>query len=177
MPDWTHDGRTSVGVGALHIRNAVTVGNPTTERETTMKRHIALLMGLVLVLIAGCTSQADTVSRNLSIAAEEFEISRRIVMFNGITDNYLLTIEGRCSIEVDELDNQLEVTCKVGPDAFEKHFLGLSDNVSYLVEQLQPADVNDFRTRVVFRPETILPDIDLKTSSNDDNDVEETPSS
>jgi|TARA_B110000008_G_scaffold258816_1_gene278087 hypothetical protein len=158
-------------VGTPHW-NAVTVRNPSTEREITMKRYIALLIGLTTVFVAGCTSQADVVSRNLSTAAEEFEISRRIVMFNGITDNYLLSIEGRCSIEVDALDNQLEVTCKVGPKAFEKHFLGLSDNVSYLVEQLQPVDANEFRTRVVFRPQTILPDVDLKTSSNDNNDVE-----
>ena len=80
-----------------------------------MKRYIALMVGMAMVVVAGCTSQADVVSRNLSTAAEEFEISRRIVMFNGITDNYLLSIEGRCSIEVDALDNQLEVTCKVGP--------------------------------------------------------------
>ncbi len=173
MPDWIHNERTLLnGLWALRIRNAVTVGNPTIERDITMKRYIGLLMGLAMVLVAGCTSQADVVSRNLSTAAEEFEISRRIVMFNGITDNYLLSIEGRCSIEVDALDNQLEVTCKVGPKAFEKHFLGLSDNVSYLVEQLQPVDANEFRTRVVFRPQTILPDVDLKTSSNDNNDVE-----
>ena len=122
-----------------------------------------------MVFVTGCVSQADTVSKNLSTAAEEFEISRRIVMFNGITDNYLLSIEGRCSIEVDAVDNQLEVTCKVGEDAFEKHFLGLSDNVSYLVEQLEPVDANEFRTRVIFRPETILPDVDLKSSSNDND--------
>ncbi len=128
-----------------------------------------MLIGLVMVFVTGCTSQADTVSKNLSTAAEEFEISRRIVMFNGITDNYLLSIEGRCSIEVDAADNQLEVTCKIGEDAFEKHFLGLSDNVSYLVEQLKPVDANEFRTRVVFRPEAILPDVDLKTSSNDNS--------
>ncbi|MBT5581139.1 MAG: hypothetical protein HOJ56_12590 [Acidimicrobiaceae bacterium] len=134
-----------------------------------MKRYVAGLIGLVMVFITGCVSQADTVSKNLSTAAEEFEISRRIVMFNGITDNYLLSIEGRCSIEVDAVDNQLEVTCKVGEDAFEKHFLGLSDNVSYLVEQLEPVDANEFRTRVIFRPETILPDVDLKTSSNDND--------
>ncbi|MBT5138931.1 MAG: hypothetical protein HOM37_07760 [Acidimicrobiaceae bacterium] len=134
-----------------------------------MKRYVAGLIGLVMVFVTGCVSQADTVSKNLSTAAEEFEISRRIVMFNGITDNYLLSIEGRCSIEVDAVDNQLEVTCKVGEDAFEKHFLGLSDNVSYLVEQLEPVDANEFRTRVIFRPETILPDVDLKTSSNDND--------
>ena len=169
MPDWPHNERTSVGVAALHIRNAVTVGSPTREREITLKRYVAVLIGLVMVFVTGCVSQADTVSKNLSTAAEEFEISRRIVMFNGITDNYLLSIEGRCSIEVDAADNQLEVTCKVGKDAFEKHFLGLSDNVSYLVEQLKPVDANEFRTRVVFRPETILPDVDLKTSSNDNS--------
>ena len=134
-----------------------------------MKRYVAVLIGLVMVFVTGCTSQADTVSKNLSTAAEEFEINRRIVMFNGITDNYLLSIEGRCSIEVDAADNQLEVTCKIGEDAFEKHFLGLSDNVSYLVEQLKPVDANEFRTRVVFRPEAILPDVDLKTSSNDNS--------
>ena len=134
-----------------------------------MKRYVAGLIGLVMVFVTGCVSQADTVSKNLSTAAEEFEISRRIVMFNGITDNYLLRIEGRCAIEVDAVDNQLEVTCKVGKDAFEKHFLGLSDNVSYLVEQLEPVDANEFRTRVIFRPETILPDVDLKTSSNDND--------
>ena len=156
-------------MAALHIRNTVTVGSPTTEREITLKRYVAVLIGLVMVFLTGCVSQADTVSKNLSTAAEEFEISRRIVMFNGITDNYLLSIEGRCSIEVDAADNQLEVTCKVGKDAFEKHFLGLSDNVSYLVEQLKPVDANEFRTRVVFRPETILPDVDLKTSSNDNS--------
>ena len=122
-----------------------------------------------MVFVTGCVSQADTVSKNLSTAAEEVEISRRMVLFTGITDNYLLSIEGRCSIEVDAADNQLEVTCKVGKDAFEKHFLGLSDNVSYLVEQLKPVDANEFRTRVVFRPETILPDVDLKTSSNDNS--------
>ena len=169
MPDWPHNERTSIGVATLHIRNTVTVGNPTTEREITLKRYVAVLIGLVMVFVTGCVSQADTVSKNLSTAAEEFEISRRIVMFNGITDNYLLSIEGRCSIEVDAADNQLEVTCKVGKDAFEKHFLGLSDNVSYLVEQLKPVDANEFRTRVVFRPETILPDVDLKTSANDNS--------
>ena len=169
MPDWPHNERTSISVATLHIRNTVTVGNPTTEREITLKRYVAVLIGLVMVFLTGCVSQADTVSKNLSTAAEEFEINRRIVMFNGITDNYLLSIEGRCSIEVDAVDNQLEVTCKVGKDAFEKHFLGLSDNVSYLVEQLEPVDANEFRTRVIFRPETILPDVDLKTSSNDND--------
>ena len=122
-----------------------------------------------LMALAGCTNEADVASSNLSEAADQFEISRRIVFFNGITDTYLMTIEGRCSIAADGLDNQLEVTCKVGDDQFKKHFLGLSDNVSYFVEQVEPSAVDAFRYRVIFRPESIVPDIDLDLSSEDND--------
>jgi hypothetical protein len=116
-------------------------------------------------MLAGCTSESDTVSHNLSKEADEFQVNRRIVFFNGITDTYLLTIEGACSI-TDE-GNQLEVICKIGDDAYKKHFLGLSDNVSYFVEQLEAVDVDAYHYTVVFRPETIVPDIDLQTSGED----------
>ncbi len=110
------------------------------------------------MLLSACTSDADVASRNLGVAAEQFEIERRIVFFNGITDQYLLTIEGRCSIESHTI--RLDVTCKTGPGEFKKHFLGLSDNVSYLVEQLESADVDVYHYRVIFKPEVIVPDID-----------------
>lgn len=115
----------------------------------------------VALALTGC-SEADTASENLSTAADNFEVNRRIVFFNGITDTYLLTIEGRCSI-YDE-GNQLEVTCKTGDDKYLKHFLGLSDNVSYFVEQSEAVDVDEYHYRVIFRPETIVPDIDMETS-------------
>lgn len=111
-----------------------------------------------LLLVAGCSSDADVASENLSTAADQFEITRRVVFLNGITDTYLLSIEGRCSIFDDGA--QLEVTCKIGPDAYKKHFLGLSDNVSYFVEQLEAADVSEYRYRVIFKPSVIVPDID-----------------
>ena len=110
--------------------------------------------------LLGACSDANIASRNLSVAADQFEIDRRVVFFNGITDSYLLVIEGRCSIEADTFDNQLEVTCKLGPDEYKKHFLGLSDNVSYLVEQLEGIDVSVYRYRVIFKPAVIIPDID-----------------
>ncbi len=122
-----------------------------------MKRLIALAMVGALALTA-CTSDADVASANLSKAAEQFEIERRVVFFNGITDTYLLSIEGKCSIE--DQSTQLEVTCKVGPEEFKKHFLGLSDNVSYFVEQLEGVDVDVYHYRVIFKPEVIIPDID-----------------
>jgi len=115
-------------------------------------------LGAGALLLAGCSSDADVASRNLSKSSEQFEVNRRIVFFNGITDKYLLTIEGRCSIEVDDSDSQLEVTCKVGENNYKKHFLGLSDNVSYFVEQTTPAEVGVYRYRVIFKPQSIIPD-------------------
>lgn len=127
----------------------------------TRKRATALTAAAAGLLLAGCSSDADVASRNLSTASEQFEIDRRIVFFNGITDTYLLVVEGRCSIESDTADGQLEVTCKTGQDAFKKHFLGLSDNVTYFVEQQQPAQADVYRYRVVFRPTTVVPDMEV----------------
>lgn len=135
------------------------------------KLIVGLVLALALVGIA-CDDEADTVSHNLSKAADNFEVMRRVVMFNGITDEYLLVIEGLCSI-VDE-GNQLEVTCKVGSDDYKKHFLGLSDNVSYFVEQGDAVSVSAMHYRVTFKPQSIVPDPDFRGSS-DDTPLEEQP--
>ena len=128
------------------------------------KAFVIGLAALALVAGAACTdSKADIASENLSKAAEQFEIERRIVFFNGITDKYLLTVEGRCSVETGDsaLGGSLEVTCKIGPNEYKKHFLGLSDNVSYFVEQIETANVSEYHYRVIFRPETIVPDVEV----------------
>ena len=99
-------------------------------------------MLLAAVSLAACANDSETVSHNLSQDADNFKVHRRVVFFNGITDKYLLSIEGYCSI-TDE-DNQLEVTCKTGEGTYKKHFLGLSDNVSYFVEQLEPIESDPY---------------------------------
>lgn len=126
---------------------------------------VAALAGLLLAA-AGCSSDADVASNNLSTAADNFEIERRIVFVNGITDKYLLVIEGRCSLGNFDAERELSVTCKIGDDKYVKHFLGLSDNVTYVVEQTEAASVSAYHYRVVFKPEEILPDIDLRTEGN-----------
>ena len=135
-----------------------------------MRNKIKMIVGTAMVAglaLTGCASDAEVASRNASEAADNFEVDRRIVFFNGITDTYLLTIEGKCSIE--DQGNQLEVTCKVNEAGdTKKHFLGLSDNVSYFIEQLEPIDADMYRYRVVFKPEVIIPDIDLRTSAEDE---------
>lgn len=131
--------------------------------KQTKKRGLlvaaAVIVGTLLVA-SGCTSKADRVSGNLSQAADNFEIQRRIVFINGITDKYLMVIEGRCSLGNFDAERELSVTCKVGENAYKKHFLGLSDNVTYFVEQLETADVSEYHYRVFFRPESLVPDID-----------------
>lgn len=117
----------------------------------------AVIVALLGTTASACSDDADVASENLSKAADNFEIVRRIVFYNGITGNYMLVIEGRCSIK-DE-GNQLEVTCKTGKDAYKKHFLGLSDNVTYFAEQIDAANVSVDHYRVSFKPEAIIPDI------------------
>lgn len=135
-----------------------------------MKRCIALstlivFCGGVLLGLTGCgQSDADVAAHNISVEAEQFKVARRIIFFNGITDKYLLTITGYCSVESGDsaLGGSLEVTCKTGPGAYKKSFLGLSDNVSYMVEQIDPIEVSTSRYKVIFKPSTIIPDINVK---------------
>jgi len=127
-----------------------------------MKKFLFVLL-LFAVLVAGCGSQADTASHNLSQAADSFEINRRIVFYNGITGEYILTIEGLCSLGNFDAVGSLSVTCKISPTSFKKHFLGLSDNVTYFAEQIDAAPADPWHYRVIFKPTNLIPDVDLQT--------------
>lgn len=127
-----------------------------------MKKSFVLLALAASALLAGCNKPADLASRNLSTAADNFEVNRRIIFYNGITGTYMLSIEGLCSLGNNDPVDHLTVTCKAGPNVYKKHFLGLSDNVTYFVEQLEPNKVSTFHYRVMFRPQEIIPDIDFQ---------------
>lgn len=130
-----------------------------------MKKIIGLSIAAVTALgvLSACTTEADTANQNLSKAADNFEVPRRIVGINGITDKVLFSVEGFCSITND--GNKLDVICKVNKDGtVERTTLGLSDNVTYVSTQLGGVKVDLFRPRVIFRPETIVPNIDLSLS-------------
>lgn len=128
-----------------------------------MKKTL-LAIALTAAALAGCGSDADIASRNMSRAADNFEVTRRIVFYNGITGEYMLTIEGLCSLGNDDKAHRLSVTCKTGAGTFKKHFLGLSDNVTFFVEQVEPMPVGTYHYRVFFKPQSILPNIDFKGS-------------
>lgn len=123
-------------------------------------KKLFLIVLLVVLLLTGCT-QADVASQNLSKSADNFEVTRRIVFYNGITNDYILVIEGLCSLGNYDVDGELSVTCKVGPTEYKKHYLGLSDNVTYFAEQIESSNVDVYHYRVIFRPTTIIPDAEL----------------
>lgn len=127
-----------------------------------VKKSAALIVTALAaaVLLSGCQSDAKTASDNLSKAADQFEVQRRIVGVNGITDKYEFFVEGRCSIEPE--DRKLVVTCRQGPNDYRKHYVGLSDNTFYVATQLEPIDVSVYHTRVVLKPEGLIPEIDLQ---------------
>lgn len=126
-----------------------------------------LLLFIPLLLLTGCSTSADTVSYNISKEADEFKVKRRIVFINLRSDTYLFSITGNCSIETDNADNQLEVICRIGEDKYQKHFLRLSNETTYTVEQLEYSDVSRYDYEIIFRPEAIIP-IEIKTQVGQD---------
>lgn len=115
--------------------------------------------------VAGCGSQADTVSDNISKEAEKFNVQRRIVGINGITDKVEFEVEGRCSIEGDGLGTlpAMLVICKHGPDDYRKHYVTVPDNLFLISTQLKGIDVSEFRTKIILKPQSLIPDLDLVT--------------
>lgn len=118
-------------------------------------------MLVVMMFLAGC-SAAEMASYNVSRAADSFEVVRRIVFYNGITGDYILQVEGLCSLGNNDLTGEISITCKTGPNDYKKHFLGLSDNVTYFAEQIEDVEASPYHYRVIFRPSVILPNIDIQ---------------
>jgi hypothetical protein len=129
-----------------------------------MNRRSSIKFWLVTALLSlavGACSDADVASSNLSKEADAFRINRRIVFYNGINAEYILTIEGFCSLGNAVTPGELSVTCKTGENEFKKHYLGLSDNVTYFSEQIDSVGVGTYHYEVVFKPSVIIPDFEL----------------
>ncbi|MBF0786160.1 hypothetical protein E4T80_11885 [Muribacter muris] len=126
-----------------------------------MKLKHLLLLPLIGLGISAC-DDAEVATHNLKKAADNFEVNRRIVFYNGITDSYILTIEGRCSIDLNQSKTAFNVICKTGTSDFKRHTLVLSDNTTAFVEQLDPIKASAYHYRVTFKPSAIIPDIDVR---------------
>jgi len=127
------------------------------------KRFASIVVVAIMaaVSLAAC-SDADVASQRLSKAADQFEVTRRIVFYNGITGDYMLTVTGLCSLGNADKSRELSVTCKTSPTEYKKHFLGLSDNVTFFVEQINANKVDVYHYQVIFKPSVIIPDIKVQ---------------
>jgi len=129
-----------------------------------VKKIIAML-GTAAVLMGGlvaCSSDADVASKNLSKDADNFKIMRRVVLYNGITDTYALSVEGLCSLGNDDTSAQSTVVCKMPDGKLVKHIFRLGDNMTVFAQQLDTADVSTQRYKVIFKPSTIVPDVESR---------------
>lgn len=126
-----------------------------------MKKLFAVLA--MSIGLAGCMEDdASVATHNIKKAADNFEINRRVVFYNGITDTYILSIEGLCSMDLNQNATAFNVICKVGKNQFKRHTLVLSDNVTAVVEQLEAVQASAYHYRVTFKPQAIIPDIDFR---------------
>ena len=120
----------------------------------------ALYTLLLCTVLASCTQESDVASYNVSQAAHNFEVNRRVVFYNGITGEYILTIEGLLSVTPE--NGKLSVIVKTGPGKYKKHYLGVSDNVTWFCEQIESSSADLFHYQVIFRPRNIIPDVEIK---------------
>ena len=126
-----------------------------------MKQTLKYAALAFVLALSACQQESEVAAYNVSQAAHNFEVNRRCVFYNGITGEYILTIEGLLSV-TDE-HQKLSVIVKTGPKEYKKHYLGLSNNVTYFCEQITSVQADPYHYRVVFRPTTIMPDVEIKT--------------
>lgn len=125
------------------------------------KRIIAITLAISAVVGAvGCTT-ADTVNYNLLKDANEFNVYRRITVTNARTDTVMLQAEGYMSLS-NNSNNELAVTIKTGEDQYYKDYIYLNDWTCYVMEQTKPKGTDKYHYELVFYPERLIPDVDVK---------------
>lgn len=124
------------------------------------RNKIVLFVTIILTLciLAGC-SQAERVSSNLSKEADNFNVVRQLTVINCIEGDVLFQMTGKMSITADVADNQLEVIVENDDGKYAKHFIGLSDNVTYVVEDLVLGEneVNNYKYTLNYNPKMWIP--------------------
>ncbi|WP_405137464.1 hypothetical protein [Nocardia sp. NBC_01388] len=128
--------------------------------RTAMSVALAVVVLSGGVVLTGCSStDADVVNNNISQDSDNFKVNRRVSFYNGITDKVMLVVEGFCSIDIGP--DRLTVTCKVG-DGYKRDYLGRSNNVTFIVEQLDSANVDPNHYKVVLKPEALIPNFETR---------------
>lgn len=121
------------------------------------KKIIVLLMSLFIAMsVAGCT-EADKVSANLSTQADNFNVLRQVTVINCIANDAIFQMTGKMSIKADTSENQLEVVVENENGTYSKHIIGLSDNVTYVLEDIDTNYVEKYRFTINYNPKMWIP--------------------
>ena len=124
-----------------------------------MKKIVALILAVICLCtcLVGCT-EADNVNHNLSQAADNFQVTRKITVYNARTDLIIMEMEGAMSLS-NNTTNELVVTCMTGPNQYKKNYIYLNDYVIYVVEDITGTVTDPYHYKIHFY--TALPDIDI----------------
>lgn len=127
-----------------------------------VKRAIAVLALAATVPLGAvaCTSDANVVNENLSKEADNFNVLRRVTFYNAILDKTILEVEGFCSVDPGD-GRRMTVTCKVGQE-YKRNALGASDNVLWFYEQMDPSSVSPDHYKFVVKPQTLIPNVEVR---------------
>ena len=122
------------------------------------KKFLALLVLAILgcAALTGCR-ESDKVSRNLSLEADNFNDVRQITVINCLQGDVLFQMTGKMSITADTSDIQLEIIVEDENGNYKKHFIGLSDNVTYVVEDITSGNVDKYKYTLNFNPKMWIP--------------------
>lgn len=123
------------------------------------KLKIVAFAAVLAAFLAACSTEAQRVSYNLSQQADNFNDIRQITVINCLQGDVLFQMTGKMSITADTADNQLEIVVEDEDGEYKKHFIGLSDNVTYVVEDITSDDVNQYKYTLNFNPKMWLPEI------------------
>lgn len=125
------------------------------------KKFLALGMTICIALgMVGCRT-AYVVNHNLSKDGDEFNLYRKITVTNARTDTIMLQAEGYMSLSNNN-NNELVVTIKTGENTYYKDYIYLNDWTCYVMEQTEPVGTDKYHYELVFYPERLIPDIDIK---------------
>ena len=122
-----------------------------------IKIFVLLTIMMMVLSLTACQTEADKVSYNLSLEADNFNNVRQVTVINCLQGDVLFQMTGKMSITADTADNQLEIVVEDNDGGYKKHFIGLSDNVTYVVEDITSKDVNKYKYTLNFNPKMWLP--------------------
>jgi len=123
-----------------------------------MKKFLLAMIAIMTLGVTGCEQrEADIVSHNLSLEADNFNNVRQVTIINCLQGDVLFQMTGKMSIEADMDDNQLEIIVEDNEGGYKKHFIGLSDNVTYVVEDITSKNVDKYNYTLNFNPNMWLP--------------------